>query len=49
MSAHDPRLVLGIGKRTKMDWIEIQWPGPGGHVQRIANPPIDRYMTIREG
>jgi hypothetical protein len=49
MSSHDPRLVLGIGKRTKMDWIEIQWPGPGGHVQRIANPPIDRYITIREG
>ena len=49
ISSHDPRMVLGIGQRTKMDWIEIQWPQPSGLVQRIANPPIDRYITITEG
>jgi hypothetical protein len=48
LSAHDPREVLGIGSAAKIDWVEIAWPGPGGRVQRIDNPPIDRYMTIKE-
>jgi enediyne biosynthesis protein E4 len=49
LSSHDPRIVLGIGQRTKIDWIEITWPQPSGLKQRFANPPIDRYITIREG
>jgi hypothetical protein len=48
LSSHDPRLVLGIGQRTKIDWIEIKWPQPSGLVQRITNLPIDQYVTIRE-
>lgn len=48
LSSHDPREVLGIGKSQKMDWVEITWPKPSSKVQRIDNPPIDRYMTIRE-
>jgi hypothetical protein len=49
MSAHDPRVVLGIGHRTKIDWVEITWPQPSGKVQRLTNLPIDRYITVREG
>jgi len=49
LSSHDPRMVLGVGKRTKVDWIEIKWPQPSGVVQRLADLPIDRYITIREG
>jgi hypothetical protein len=49
LSSHDPRMVLGIGKRAKMDWIEIKWPQPSGVVQRFTDLPIDRYITIREG
>ena len=49
LSSHDPRMVLGIGQRNKLDWIEIQWPRPGGKIERIANLPIDRYITIVEG
>ena len=49
LSSHDPRVVLGIGPRTQMDWIEIHWPEPGGTTEKIANPPIDRYVTIVEG
>jgi len=49
LSSHDPRMVLGIGKRTKLDWVEIQWPQPSGKVERITDPPIDRYVTIVEG
>ncbi len=49
LSSHDPRLVLGIGERTKFDWLEVKWPLPSKAVQRIINPPIDRYITIVEG
>ena len=49
LSSHDPRVVLGIGQRTKIDWVEIQWPQPSGLVQRFKNLPIDRYITITEG
>jgi hypothetical protein len=49
LSSHDPRMVLGIGKRTQIDWLEITWPQPSGLIQRFTGLPIDRYVTIREG
>jgi len=49
LSSHDPRMVLGIGKCTKLDWVEIRWPQPSGKVERITDLPIDRYVTIVEG
>jgi hypothetical protein len=49
LSSHDPRIVLGLGPRTKIDWIEIAWPKPGAGVQRFVNLPVDRYITIVEG
>ncbi|HUO34365.1 MAG TPA: CRTAC1 family protein [Candidatus Acidoferrum sp.] len=49
LASHDPRMVLGLGPRTKVDWIEIHWPLPSTRVERIENPPIDRYLTIVEG
>lgn len=48
-SAHDPRVVLGLGQRTKVDWLEVTWPQPSGKIERIANLPLDRYITIVEG
>jgi hypothetical protein len=49
LSSHEPREVLGLGGATHVDWVEIKWPQPSGVVQRINNPPIDRYVTIVEG
>jgi hypothetical protein len=49
LSSHDPRVVLGIGKRTKIDWLEVKWPEPGGTTEKFTNLPIDRYITIVEG
>jgi hypothetical protein len=49
LAAHDPRIVLGIGQRTKIDWLEIQWPQPSGVKERFTEVPIDRYITITEG
>ena len=49
LSSHDPRLVLGLGQATKIDWLEVKWPQPSGLTQRFTNLPIDRYATLREG
>jgi len=49
LSYHDPRMVLGIGARTKIDWLEVKWPQPSSRVERFTELPIDRYVTIVEG
>ena len=49
LSSHDPRMVLGLGKHTRVDWLEIKWPQPSGLMQRFMELPLDRYITIREG
>lgn len=48
-SSRDPRVVLGLGQRTKLDWLEIRWPQPSGKVERFSTLPVDRYITIVEG
>ena len=49
LSAHDPREVLGIGGRTKIEKLEIRWPQPSGRVETFTDLPLDRYITIVEG
>lgn len=49
LSSHDPRMVLGLGKQEKLDWLEVKWPMPGGATQRFTELPVDRYITIVEG
>ena len=49
LASHDPRVVLGIGKRTKIDWVEINWPLPSGRVERFTNLSIDQYVRLVEG
>jgi hypothetical protein len=48
LSSHDPRLVLGLGARAKIDWLELRWPAPSAAVERFTDLPIDRYITITE-
>ena len=49
LSSHDPRMVLGLGKQTKIDWVEVKWPEPSGKTERFTALPIDKYITIVEG
>ena len=49
LSSHDPREVLGIGPRPKIDRLEIKWPQPSGKIETFTDLPIDRYTTIVEG
>jgi hypothetical protein len=49
LSSHDPRVVLGLGKQTKVDWVEVKWPEPSGKTERFTSLPIDQYITVVEG
>ena len=49
LSSHDPREILGLGKSDRADWIEIQWPKPGGHTDRFTDLSVDKYVTVIEG
>jgi enediyne biosynthesis protein E4 len=49
LSSHDPREVLGIGSAAAIEELEIHWPLPSKQVDRIAKPPINRYVRIAEG
>ena len=40
MSASDPRIHFGLGKRTKIESLEITWPS--GQVDRLTNVPSIR-------
>jgi enediyne biosynthesis protein E4 len=47
MSASDPRIHFGLGRRTKIDSLVITWPS--GHVDKLTEVPIDRIIAIKEG
>ena len=47
MSASDPRIHFGLGKRAKIESLEITWPS--GQVDRLSNVPIDQIIAIKEG
>jgi enediyne biosynthesis protein E4 len=49
LASHDPRVVLGVGQHPGIDWLEVRWPQPSGLVERFADLPIDRYITVEEG
>ena len=49
LASHDPRVVLGLGARNRIDWVEIKWPEPSGLVERFTSLSIDRYITLEEG
>jgi hypothetical protein len=47
MSASDPRIHFGLGKRAKIESLVITWPS--GQVEKLANLPIDTIIAVKEG
>ena len=47
MSASDPRLHFGLGKRTKIESLIITWPS--GHVDKLTNLQADQIIAVKEG
>src|SRR5664279_514245 len=47
MSASDPRIHFGLGRRSKIDSFVITWPS--GQVDKLVNIPTDAIITVKEG
>ncbi|HYP26095.1 MAG TPA: CRTAC1 family protein [Blastocatellia bacterium] len=47
ISHNDLRLHFGLEKRTKIDLIEIRWPG--GAVDKIEGAGVNRLLVVKEG
>ncbi len=47
ISHSDLRLHFGLGPRTKIDLIEVRWPG--GAVEKITGAPVNKVLTVKEG
>jgi hypothetical protein len=47
MSASDPRIFFGLGKRTKIESLEITWPS--GQVDKLTSLAVDRIIAVKEG
>jgi enediyne biosynthesis protein E4 len=46
-SAHDPRVLVGLGSRTEIEKIRVTWAS--GLTEEWKNPAIGRYITLKEG
>ena len=47
LSQNDLRLHFGLEKRTKIDLLEVHWPG--GVVDKVNNANVNKILTIKEG
>jgi hypothetical protein len=46
-SSHDARVLVGLGATERVEILRIHWLS--GKVEEWKNPPIDRYMILKEG
>lgn len=47
LASHDPREILGIGRATKIDKLEIKWPS--GVVDKLTDVLPGKYIKLVEG
>lgn len=47
MSASDPRIHFGLGKRVKIESLEVTWPS--GIVDKINGIAANQFVTVKEG
>jgi enediyne biosynthesis protein E4 len=47
LSSNDMRVHFGLGSASIVDSVEIHWPG--GRVENVRLPSVDRIFTIEEG
>lgn len=46
-SSQDPRVLAGLGASSRVEAVRVYWPS--GKVEEWKNPPVDRYVTLKEG
>ena len=47
LSSSDPRVLIGIGGATSLEWVEIDWPAPDRRTQRMEKLAAGRYYNPR--
>jgi hypothetical protein len=47
LSQHDPRLLFGLGRDTRAEWLEVTWPS--GAKQRFRGLHANQSVKITEG
>lgn len=47
MSASDQRIHFGLGRRGKIESLQITWPS--GQVDRLTGIPVDQIISVKEG
>jgi thiol-disulfide isomerase/thioredoxin len=47
LSQHDGRLLFGLGKEQRAEWLEVTWPN--GNKQRFENVPANSSIRLAEG
>ncbi len=47
VSQNDPRLLFGLGKEAKAEYVEVTWPN--GKQQRFANVAANNALLVTEG
>jgi len=48
ISQHDPRLLFGLGKDARAEWVEVTWPS--GKAERFdAEASAGSFLLLREG
>jgi hypothetical protein len=46
-SSQDPRVLAGLGASSRVEAVRVHWPS--GNVEEWKDPPVDRYITLKEG
>jgi hypothetical protein len=49
LSAHDPRLLFGLGDDDKVGRLTVQWPSGEPRVQHWDGLAVDRYLRLIQG
>jgi hypothetical protein len=46
-SSQDPRVLVGLGSAARVEMVRVRWPDGG--TEEWKTPPINRYLTLKEG
>lgn len=46
-SSQDPRVLVGLGSAERVETVRVRWPD--GSLDEWKSPPINRYLTLKEG
>jgi hypothetical protein len=47
LASHDPRIHIGLGIVTAVEYAEVQWPD--GAVEVFRNVPVDEFVVLTRG